>query len=229
MYPPPDGRIFVVPSILAADLSRLGDEVRTAEKAGADGVSVDVMDGHFVPNLSFGPAVTASVRKSTKLPVDAHLMIESPEPLVEAFVKAGAELVTVHVEACKKPRETLRKIRSLGAKAGLAVRPKTPAKKLTALLDEIDMALVMTVEPGFGGQVFLANMMPKVAEIRRAIGRRPVWLQVDGGINERTAGDAVEAGADNLVAGSAFYGAADRMKAMEAIKAAAERARRTTV
>jgi ribulose-phosphate 3-epimerase len=225
-YPAPDGRFFIVPSILSADTARLGDEVDAAARAGADGVSVDVMDGHFVPNLSFGPAIAEGVRRRTRLPLDSHLMVERPERFIEAFAKAGVDLITIHVEACRRPRETLRRIRELGLKAGLAVRPKTPAKRLTAFIDEIDLALVMTVEPGFGGQAFLKEMLPKVAEVRRAIGRRKIWLQVDGGINDRTAADAAEAGADNLVAGSAFFGAKDRRAALEAIRASAERARR---
>lgn len=223
-YRKPSGRIAVVPSILAADPARLGDEVRRVEEAGADGVSVDVMDGRFVPNLSYGPAVVAAVRRATKLPLDAHLMVEAPEAHLEAFVKAGADIVTVHVEACREPREALRRIRALGAKAGLALRPATPADGLIALLDELDLALVMTVEPGFGGQAFLSGMLPKIAQVRRAIGDRPVWLQVDGGINAETGRASAEAGADNLVAGSAVYGAKDYAKAIKAIREAAEAA-----
>lgn len=224
-YPHPNGRLAVVPSILAADIARLGEQVREAEKAGADGLSVDVMDGRFVPNLSFGPAILAAVRRWTHLPLDVHLMVEVPERFLEAFIRAGADLVTAHLEACRRPRETLRRIRRMGAKAGLAIRPRTPARRLTPYLGEMDLALVMTVDPGFGGQLFLKGMLPKISFLREAIGRRPVWLQVDGGINPETAALAVRAGADNLVAGTALYGARSLKKAIDCLRENAEKAK----
>ena len=228
-YPLPNGRIVVVPSILAADPARLGAEAEAAERAGADSLSVDIMDGRFVPNLSFGPAVVRAVRRRTRLPIDAHLMVDAPERILEAFVRSGADLVTVHLEACARPRAVLRKIRSLGARTGLAVRPRTSPERLIPYLDDLDLALVMTVEPGFGGQAFLRNMLPKLVRIRRAIGRRPVWLQVDGGIHPDTAALAAFAGADSLVAGTAVYRARSMSKAIARIRACAEQARRGTI
>jgi ribulose-phosphate 3-epimerase len=209
----------IVPSLLAADFSRLGEAVKTVAAAGAGWVSVDVMDGHFVPNLSFGPSHVRAVKKTAAVLVDAHLMVSNPDAAAPWFIEAGADIVTVHWEACSDPRKTLRAIRSAGAKCGLAVKPKTPVEPLLELLPEMDLALVMTVEPGFGGAKFMADMLPKVRAIRRAIdaGGLDCWLQVDGGISLDTVAQAAAAGADSLVAGSAVFGAAEPVQALRAL------------
>ncbi len=209
----------VVPSLLAADLSKLGACLSAASRAGARWVSVDVMDGHFVPNLSFGPDHVRLV-KSHGLFVDAHLMVSNPEAVAPAFAAAGADVVTFHVEASRDPRRLLRDLKTRGALAGMAVKPATPVARLLELLPELDLALVMTVEPGFGGAPFLKGTLDKVRALRRAIDAsgRPCWLQVDGGINLATVAAAAAAGADSLVAGTAVFGAADIGKAFKAIR-----------
>ena len=204
-FPIPDGKTVITPSVLSADFSDLGKSLSGVN--GRSGwIHFDVMDGHFVPNISFGPLLIPAVKKCSPLCVDAHLMISQPVRYIEPFAKAGADLITVHEEA-EDPLEAMRKIRSLGLLAGISVKPKTPAKKLIPFMEIADLILVMTVEPGFGGQKFMADMMPKVQEIRSMIGRtgRKIWLQVDGGINEHTALEAVKAGADSLVMGSALF------------------------
>lgn len=200
----------IVPSLLAGDLSRLGAQLDAVKAAGCTWVSVDVMDGHFVPNLSFGPDFVR-LCKSKGFVVDAHLMVSNPLVAAPWFAEARADYVTIHLEAVSDARDALEKVRALGVKPGLAIKPKTPVDGLLAALDSCDLALVMTVEPGFGGQKFMADMMPKVSALRRAIdgARRDCWLQVDGGVNAANVAQAAAAGADSLVAGSAVFGATD--------------------
>ena len=198
-----------MPSVLAADFTCLERSVAPVRKL-ADWVQVDVMDGHFVPNISFGPAIVSAVAAVSSLPVDVHLMVEEPGRFLEAFAAAGSGLITVHAEA-KSPGACLKKIKALGLKAGLALRPKTPLKRVLPYLPLLDLILIMTVEPGFGGQAFMPEMMPKVGAARDLINKsgRSIWLQVDGGINARTAETAAGAGADSLVIGSALFSAKD--------------------
>ena len=202
--PLPSGRTALVPSVLAADFACL--ERSLAPVRSADWVQVDVMDGRFVPNISFGPGIVSAVARAGGLPVDAHLMVENPALFIDAFAKAGAALVTVHAEA-RNAAACVKKIKSLGLKAGLALRPKTPLARVLPLLKQLDLILIMTVEPGFGGQLFMADMLPKVRSARDLItvSGRKIWLQVDGGVNAATAVLAARAGADSLVIGSALF------------------------
>jgi len=199
--------IQVVPSILSADLGRLAEQVREAEAAGADRLQVDVMDGHFVPNLTFGPATVAAVRGATNLPIEAHLMVERPELFVERFAEAGADYVIVHAEATYTLFRTLTLIEKAGARPGVALSPATPFEAAREVLADVVMALVMTVEPGFGGQSFIASMTGKVRSLREAAPE--LDIEVDGGIDARTVPAVVEAGANLLVAGSSVYGHPD--------------------
>ena len=196
--------IEVVPSILSADAGRLAEQVREAEAAGADRIQVDVMDGHFVPNLTFGPLVVEAVRRATKLPIEAHLMIERPELFLEAFVKAGATLIEVQVEATTSLYRTVQTIRELGAKPGVAINPATPVEDLREILPYVDLVNVMTVEPGFGGQKFIPGSPEKIRRVRSL--SADVEIEVDGGIDARTAPPVVAAGATVLVAGSSVFG-----------------------
>jgi ribulose-phosphate 3-epimerase len=201
--------MLLAPSILSADFGRLADEVQAAEAAGADWIHVDVMDGHFVPNITLGPAITAAVRKATHLPVDVHLMIENPDRYLEAFADAGADRITVHQETCPHLHRTLGRIRELGALPGAALNPSTPVDTLADVVEELDLLLVMTVNPGFGGQSFIHNAPGKVARARALLDRRGTLaavLQVDGGVDAESIGLCAEAGADCFVAGSSVYG-----------------------
>ncbi len=200
-------KIQIAPSILAADFAFLGAAVREAEAAGADVIHVDVMDGHFVPNLTIGPPVVAALRRVTKLPLDVHLMIEHPERYVEAFAQAGADGLTVHPEASVHLHRTLQTIRARGLKAGVALNPSTSEAALRYVLPLVDIVLVMSVNPGFGGQAFIPEVLPKITAIRLMLDEAGsgAWLSVDGGINPQTAGRVLRAGADTLVAGSAVF------------------------
>lgn len=210
----------IVPSALSANFAQLSKDVNLIQSAGAESVQIDVMDGHFVPNITVGPVVIESLRKETTIFLDVHLMIENPEQYLEVFAKAGSDLLTVHFEACKDPLATIQQIKKLGKKAGVAIRPKTKVDVLFPLLNQLDYALVMTVEPGFGGQAFMPDMMPKVEALRKRIDEQklPCELQVDGGINLITARQAADAGATSLVAGSAVFGNADPISAFKTIQ-----------
>lgn len=220
---PANGKIMIAPSILSADLWNLGRDVETVRKAGADWLHVDVMDGHFVPNLSFGPAVVKNLCGRAQLPLDVHLMVQRSLKFIEAFAKAGADMLTVHIEAEDDVKEALLLIKKLGVKAGLSVKPDTDPKRLGDYLDLLDLVLVMTVQPGFGGQSFLPHSPAQIAAVRAQISAagRPVWLEVDGGINAHTAAEAARAGADAFVAGNAIFAAADPQKALADIRRAA--------
>ncbi len=221
------GEIRIAPSILSADFSRLGEEVRAVEQAGADWIHVDVMDGRFVPNITIGPLVVEAVRRSTSLPLDVHLMIVEPERYVADFVKAGASTVSVQVEATPHLHRALAQIREAGARASAVLNPATPAEHVEPVLGELDQVLVMTVNPGFGGQRFIESTLPKIERLRRWIEERglTVALEVDGGVAPGSIGRAARAGADVFVAGTAVFGAADYAAAIAALRREAREAR----
>lgn len=200
-------KIKIAPSILSADFSRLGEEIRAVTEAGADYIHIDVMDGHFVPNLTIGPDIVKSIRKHSHLPFDVHLMIEPPEPFIEAFAEAGADIITIHQEATIHLDSLVEKIKSLGKKAGVSIVPSTPPEVLDYILPDLDLVLVMSVNPGFGGQSFIGSSVEKIRELRYMIDEtgRDIELEVDGGINSDTAEFVLEAGANVLVAGSAIF------------------------
>jgi ribulose-phosphate 3-epimerase len=207
----PDRRILIAPSILSADFGRLAAAVAEAEAGGADWIHVDVMDGHFVPNITIGPLVVEALRPATRLPLDVHLMIEAPERYIEAFARAGADSITVHVETCPHLYRTLAQVREAGCLAAVTLNPATPLSLIEPVLDQVDMVLVMSVNPGFGGQKLIPYALDKVARLRAMLQARglPALIQVDGGVNEETLTDVVAAGADVLVMGSAIFGAAE--------------------
>lgn len=218
--------IKIAPSILAANFTKLGEEVAEVEKAGADWIHIDVMDGHFVPNISFGAVVMDALRPLTKLPFDVHLMIENADRYIEDFAKAGADYITVHVEASPHLHRTIQLIRSFGVKPGVVLNPHTPVEAILPILEDIDLVLFMTVNPGFGGQKFIESVLPKVEQLAAIIKEKglAIDIEIDGGINEETIVACAQAGANVFVAGSAIYGKEDRAAALQRIKKAGQEA-----
>lgn len=214
--------IKIAPSILAADFAKLGQEVKEVEAAGAELIHIDVMDGHFVPNISFGAIALEAIRPLSTLPMDVHLMIENPDQYIEQFAKVGADYITVHVEACRHLHRTIQLIRSYGVKPGVVLNPHTPIESIQHVLEDVDMVLFMTVNPGFGGQKFIESVVPKVAALSKIIKERglDIEIEIDGGINAETIVPCAKAGATIFVAGSAIYGKEDRAQALQEIKQA---------
>lgn len=214
-------KLRIAPSILSANFAKLGEEIEDVERGGADWIHVDVMDGHFVPNITLGPLVVDAIRPRTKLPLDVHLMIEQPDRYIPDFAKAGADIITVHAEACTHLHRTVHLIREHGVKAGVALNPATPLAAVETMLGEVDLVLQMTVNPGFGGQSFIPLTLGKIEALRRTLDERGldrVHIEVDGGVNDQTAALVARAGADVLVAGNAVFGAPDRAAAIEGIR-----------
>ncbi|MGV2941062.1 ribulose-phosphate 3-epimerase [Mesobacillus sp. LC4] len=212
--------VKIAPSILSADFARLGEEIKDVERGGADYIHVDVMDGHFVPNITIGPLIVEAIRPVTKLPLDVHLMIENPDQYIEAFAKAGADYITVHVEASRHLHRTVQLIKSTGVKAGVVLNPATPVDSLKHIIEDVDMVLLMSVNPGFGGQKFISSVLPKIKQVKElADALNPdLEIEVDGGVNEETAKLCVEAGANVLVAGSAVFNKEDRGAAIASLR-----------
>jgi ribulose-phosphate 3-epimerase len=213
---------LIAPSILSADGSRLNEEITAVEKAGADWIHIDVMDGHFVPNITMGPAIISALRKTTKLPFDVHLMIENPESYIESFAAAGADIITVHVEATNHLHRTIDIIKKAGKKAGVSLNPATPLTQIEEILPDIDLLLIMTVNPGFGGQQFIKTTLPKIikaSKILTTLSNKPL-LEVDGGVNMKNISGIARAGADVLVAGASIFGTDDYLQTITALKAA---------
>ena len=208
---------LIAPSILSADFSKLGDEIRHVEAAGADWIHVDVMDGHFVPNITIGPLIVEAVKRVTDLPIDVHLMIENPDNYIPAFFEAGASYISVQVETCKHLNRTVRLIKETGAHPGVVLNPSTPIESLAWILEYVDYVLIMSVNPGFGGQAFIPNSIAKIKALRQQIQERglSVLIEIDGGVNEKTIAEIASAGADVFVAGSAIFGSNDYQKTIQ--------------
>jgi ribulose-phosphate 3-epimerase len=215
-------KALIAPSILSADFARLADEIASVEKAGADWLHVDVMDGHFVPNLTIGPLVVEAIRPLTKLPIDCHLMVSKPEEWLEPFAKAGADCITIHAEAAHHLDRQLSKIRELGCKAGVSINPGTSLAAIEEVLDSVDLVLIMSVNPGFGGQKFISSALNKIERLAEVRGDRKFLIEVDGGIKSDNIAKIRQAGCDVFVAGSAIFAERDRKKSIGALKAALE-------
>ena len=211
----------IAPSILAADFTRLGEEIQAVEAAGADWIHADIMDGHFVPNITFGPMVVEAVRRVTRLPIDVHLMISEPERYIADFAKAGADYISVHVETCIHLHRTVQLIRDAGARPGVVLNPATPLEALRWILEYTDLVLVMSVNPGFGGQAFISNSIEKIQRLRQMITekRLSTLIEIDGGVSDKTIADIAAAGADVFVAGSAIFGSRDYATAIRGLRA----------
>ncbi|MDQ0215081.1 ribulose-phosphate 3-epimerase [Oikeobacillus pervagus] len=212
--------VKIAPSILSANFAKLGEEIKEVEQGGADYIHIDVMDGHFVPNITMGPIVVEAIRPITKLPLDVHLMIENPDLYIEDFAKAGADYITVHVEACPHLHRTIQLIRSFGAKPGVVLNPATPVETIQHIIEDVDLVLLMTVNPGFGGQSFIHSVVPKIRQVKDLVDSKglSVEIEIDGGVNKETAKICVDAGANVLVAGSAIYNQKDRKAAIQQIR-----------
>ena len=210
----------LAPSILSADFSRLGEEIKAVEEAGADYIHIDIMDGHFVPNITIGPLVVETAKAVTTLPLDVHLMISDPDRYVQDFIKAGSDLLSVHVETCPHLQRTLTYIRELGGRSGAVLNPSTPISTLEYVMDDLDMILLMTVNPGFGGQSFIENSLDKIRALRGMIRERELstLIQIDGGVNEKTIADISQAGVDVFVSGSAIFGSPDYKKTIDSYR-----------
>jgi ribulose-phosphate 3-epimerase len=212
--------VKIAPSILSADFAKLGEEIKEVEAGGADYIHVDVMDGHFVPNITIGPLIVEAIRPHTKLPLDVHLMIENPDLYIEQFATAGADIISVHVEACKHLHRTIHFIKNCGVKAGVVINPATPVAMIEDIIQDVDLVLLMTVNPGFGGQSFIESVVPKIRQVAQLAKKHDlsIDIEIDGGVNTETAQVCVEAGANVLVAGSAVFNQEDRAAAITAIK-----------
>ncbi|KHD86180.1 ribulose-phosphate 3-epimerase [Bacillus ginsengihumi] len=212
--------VKIAPSILSANFAKLAEEIKDVEKGGADYIHIDIMDGHFVPNITMGPLIVEAIRPITKLPLDVHLMIENPDQFIDAFAKAGADYISVHVEACPHLHRTIQHIRQLGIKPGVVINPATPVESIKEIINDVDLVLLMTVNPGFGGQTFIESVLTKIEKVKQIVDERnlDVEIEVDGGVNPTTAKLCKQAGANVLVAGSNIYQSSDRKKAIELLK-----------